>query len=103
MSIIRQKSICLVHNYHCGILSLLPNVVGHNRHYSLARSREPQQISLLKRVPRLTKWARNLSAGIIESPLGPCPKIPNQNLVEYVFKDVDQWMDDTAAVSKTYF
>lgn len=100
MSIIRQTSISLVQNYQCGILSLLPNAIGHKRHYSLARSEGLQQRPLFKRLSKLTKWSRNLSGGIIESPLGPCPKIPNTNLVEYVFKDVDQWMEDTAAVSK---
>lgn len=101
MSIIRNKSICLVQNYQSGILSLLPNVLGNKRSYGLTCPTEVKTKQLMRRPSRLMKFARQLSNGVLSSPLGPCPKVPNQNLVEYIFKDVDQWMDETAAVSKT--
>lgn len=43
--------------------------------------------------------ARNTAAGVITSPLGPCKKIPSENLVEYVWKKSEAWMDKPAAVS----
>lgn len=103
MSIIRQKSICLIQNYPSGILSQLTNVLGNKRCYGLTSSSEQNVKHLFKRPTRLTTFIRHLSIdGIVESPLGPCPKIPNHNLVEYVFKDMDQWMDETATVSKLF-
>lgn len=99
MSIIRQKSICLVQSYQSGPLPLLLNVLGNKRSFGWTYGKPSKMKQLLKRPSRLTMCPRFMSAGIVKSPLGPCPKIPNQNLLEYVFKDVDQWSEDTATVS----
>lgn len=42
-------------------------------------------------------------SGIVTSPLGPCKKIPSENLVEYVWKKSDSWLDKPAAVSTKFF
>lgn len=41
-------------------------------------------------------------SGIVTSPLGPCKKIPSENLVEYVWKKSDSWIDKPAAVSHNF-
>lgn len=37
------------------------------------------------------------SVGVVKSPLGNCPKIPSENLVEYIYKKMDQWIEEPAA------
>lgn len=65
----------------------------YNRKYSISTDN-------LKRKRTISNQVRYVSSsGIIKSPLGPCPKIPNENLVEYVFKKMDDWSDEPAAVS----
>lgn len=60
------------------------------RNYSLTAKR--QQI-------KRASQTRELATGIIQSPLGAAPKIPNENLVEYVYKGSEQWIEEPAAVS----
>lgn len=45
------------------------------------------------------KTQTHFSSGIVTSPLGPCKKIPSENLVEYVWKKSENWLDKPAAVS----
>lgn len=45
------------------------------------------------------KTQTHFASGIVTSPLGPCKKIPNENLVEYVWKKSENWLDKPAAVS----
>lgn len=100
MSIInvRNKITFLFQNYQNGIVSLLPNAFGSKRRYSVQLTTARKR-NLLRETDRLGKIVRNLGGGIVKSPLGDSDPIPNQNLVEYVFKDVDEWSDQIAAVS----
>lgn len=52
-----------------------------------------------RKVVQQTRCASGVATGIIKSPLGPCPKIPNENFLEYVFKKMDGWVEEPAAVS----
>lgn len=45
------------------------------------------------------KTQQSFATGVVTSPLGPCKKIPSENLVEYVWKKADAWLDKPAAVS----
>lgn len=47
----------------------------------------------------LPNQQQKLASGIIASPLGPCKKIPSENLVEYIWKKAITWSDKPAAVS----
>lgn len=94
MVVVRQKGICLIQNYQGSIFALL------RRHYGVMCTQEVKVKHFLKRPSKQTKLTKHFSGGIVESPLGPCPKIPNQNLVEFVFKDIDQWIDDKATVGE---
>ncbi|XP_044255600.1 probable 4-coumarate--CoA ligase 1 [Tribolium madens] len=39
---------------------------------------------------------RFTSAGVVESPLGPSKKIPNENLVEFIYKNNEKWIEEPA-------
>lgn len=45
------------------------------------------------------KTHSHFASGIVNSPLGACKKIPSENLVEYVWKKSESWLDKPAAVS----
>nr|XP_015834352.1 PREDICTED: 4-coumarate--CoA ligase 2-like [Tribolium castaneum]XP_015834353.1 PREDICTED: 4-coumarate--CoA ligase 2-like [Tribolium castaneum] len=45
---------------------------------------------------KLREQRRFMSAGIVQSPLGPSKKIPNENLVEYIYKNNDKWIEEPA-------
>ncbi|KAJ8940228.1 hypothetical protein NQ314_010791 [Rhamnusium bicolor] len=93
MSVLRQRVAPLVQNPQNGILSLLPINLGNNkRQYTINSSHK------LRRTERLTNTLRHLSGGIFKSPLGDCSKIPKVNLVEYIFKDVEDFLEDPALV-----
>lgn len=66
----------------------------------------PQAISVLKNNGLLKRAGRNilgnqqrLTSSIVQSPLGPCGPIPNESLVEHIFKHSAEWKDVPAAVS----
>lgn len=79
---------------------MLPNAVnnGNTRQYSVNAYAKSAVESLTKPSQTLTNIRYVSNGGIVESPLGPCPPIPKQNLVEYVFKNMDQWAEDPALV-----
>lgn len=39
------------------------------------------------------------TGGILKSPLGSCGPIPNENVVEHLYKDMEQWIEEPATVS----
>lgn len=45
------------------------------------------------------KTQSHFTSGIVSSPLGPCKKIPSENLVQYVWKKSENWLELPAAVS----
>nr|XP_023014135.1 4-coumarate--CoA ligase-like [Leptinotarsa decemlineata] len=93
---LRQKTTLLLQTYQNGILSLLPNAFGKNeRQYSLNTNSKKR--TFLKGSERLKRSVRHLGAGIVKSPFGDCDPIPNDNLVEYIFKDMEHHMEEPAA------
>lgn len=100
MSLIRQRCIYFVQNYQNGVLSVLPNALNtkNTRQYSINARSKPDSNTLLKATQRLINIKHVSNGGIVESPLGPCPPIPNINLVEYIFKNMDQFPEDPALV-----
>ncbi|XP_018572545.1 probable 4-coumarate--CoA ligase 3 isoform X2 [Anoplophora glabripennis] len=77
-----------------GLLSVFPISTIDKHHYTINFS-ELKVNRLLER--KIVRTKRLLSEGIVKSPLGSCGKIPNQNLVEYVFKNIDKWTEEPAA------
>ncbi|RZB41320.1 uncharacterized protein BDFB_006543 [Asbolus verrucosus] len=63
---------------NCGFLSVLPN-------------------SLVQKKIKLHNQDRSLSSGVVQSPLGPCKKIPSENVVEFIFKNNENWIEEPAA------
>lgn len=45
------------------------------------------------------KIQSQFASGVVSSPLGACKKIPSENLVQYVWKKSESWLDKPAAVS----
>ncbi|CAH0560616.1 unnamed protein product [Brassicogethes aeneus] len=85
MSRIFLKKPLLVQNF--GFISSLQNAPLSTKKYTVcARRKELNKVQ-----------TRGLATGIIKSPLGPCPKIPNENLVEYIYKNVDEFIEEPAA------
>lgn len=37
--------------------------------------------------------------GVLKSPFGHCGPIPNDTVVQHIYKDMDKWVEDPAAVS----
>lgn len=64
--------------------------------FSITNSKQASIFSSSKLQTNSQIFTRNSSGGVISSPLGPAAKIPNQSLVEYVFKDAEQWMENPA-------
>ncbi|KAJ8947197.1 hypothetical protein NQ318_015545 [Aromia moschata] len=95
--ILRQRLAPLVQNFQNGMLSALPVTPTKNQqqysHYS-ARSKRNE---ILERREQSKNVRRMSGDGVVKSPLGPCPKIPNENLVEHVFKNMDNWIEAPAA------
>ncbi|CAG9856693.1 unnamed protein product [Phyllotreta striolata] len=98
MSIINVRNAfsAMAQNYQAGAASLLPNALTGRRKFSVQQTRSRRRI-LSKNADAAVKLVRNMGGGIVKSPLGPCENIPNQNIVEYVFRDTEQWADETAA------
>nr|CAH7746282.1 unnamed protein product [Callosobruchus chinensis] len=93
---LRQRSTHLVQSYHNGILSLLPLAFGGNkRHYNWGQPGVMRRKDFLRGTERLIKNIRYAS-GIIKSPVGTISPIPNQNLVEYLYSDMDEHIEEPA-------
>ncbi|KAJ8986094.1 hypothetical protein NQ317_003389 [Molorchus minor] len=93
MSIIfRQRGV--VQNFQNGMLSVLPVGITNRQQQFSTSPRSKKNLMRIQRVGR--DISRASSGGIVKSPLGPCPKIPNENLVEYIFKNVDNWIEEPA-------
>lgn len=83
MSRLITKSASLAQTFqNCGFLSVIPAHLGVKK-------------------PKFGAQRRLMSAGVVQSPLGPCKKIPNDNLVEYIYKNNEKWIEEPATVSKT--
>lgn len=93
--VLRQRIPYLVQHVPIGLLSVLPISTSNKRQYALNFSKLNVN-RLMER--KIAKNKRLLSGGIVKSPLGSCEKIPNQNLVEYVYKNIDKWIEEPAAV-----
>lgn len=39
------------------------------------------------------------TGGILKSPLGSCGSIPNENVTEHLYKNMEQWIEEPATVS----
>ncbi|CAH1370226.1 unnamed protein product [Tenebrio molitor] len=77
MSRLILKGAPLAHNFqNCGFLSVLPN--------SLAAKAK-------------LRGQNRFMSGIVQSPLGPCKKIPNENIVEHIYKNNENWIQEPAA------
>nr|CAI5846908.1 unnamed protein product [Callosobruchus analis] len=93
---LRQRGAHLVQSYHNGILSLLPHAFGGNRrNYNWGQTGVTRRKDLLRGTERLIKSIRHAS-GIIKSPVGTISPIPNQNLVEYLYSDMDEHIEEPA-------
>ncbi|XP_057658384.1 plipastatin synthase subunit A [Diorhabda carinulata] len=93
--IARNKITFLVQISQNGIMSQLPNALGNKRSYSMQINCSKKRIPL-RNNENLGNFVRNLGSGVVKSPLGEVESIPNENLVEYVFKKADQWSEETA-------
>jgi hypothetical protein len=81
MSRLILKGAPLAHNFqNCGFLSVLPNCLA---------------------TKAKLRGQNRFMSGIVQSPLGPCKKIPNENIVEHIYKNNENWIEEPAAVSMT--
>ncbi|CAG9819532.1 unnamed protein product [Phaedon cochleariae] len=96
---LRQKTAVLAQTYQNGILSLLPNALTNdsNRQYNTNTMVPVRKRHFLRGNEKLKRSVRHLGGGIVKSPLGPVDEIPNENLVEFCFKESENWSDEPAA------
>lgn len=99
-AILKQISQCntLIPSQHSGCMGLLTvianrNVDNRNFSINIAKSNSRQNSS-----KKLYSQIRHKSSGgELKSPLGPCAPIPNENLVEYIYKNIDEFIEEPAA------
>lgn len=97
---LRHRTASVIQTYQNGIISVLPNSWGNSqRQYSLNTSHVPRRKNLLRHNERLIRTIRHIGGGVVKSPLGPCAKIPNHNVVQHIYKNSEQWMEEPATVS----
>lgn len=103
MSRIILKQFPLIQSNQCGAVGLLTLVANgqmdkrsfsvNNRSRTLRNSESKHHFNR-----RLFNQIRHESNGrILKSPLGPCTPVPNENIVEYTYKNMDGWTEDPAA------
>lgn len=81
-----------------GLLTFLVNGQTDKRHFSVNRSRIPKHFSRHHLNKKLFNQIRHGSSeGVLKSPIGSCGPIPNENITDYIYKNMEEYIEDPAA------
>lgn len=81
-----------------GLLTLVSNGPMDKRQFSVNRSRTPKSsYSKQQLIKKHFNQIRHGSSGALKSPVGACSPIPNENLTDHIYKNMEQWIEEPAA------
>ncbi|XP_066150279.1 uncharacterized protein [Euwallacea fornicatus] len=80
-----------------GLLTLVGSGNGEKRMFSVNVSKTVPKSTNTKKQLNAKLFAQTRNFGVLKSPFGNCDTIPNEHVVQHIYKNMDEWVEDTAA------